>query len=80
MNKEEQRAMLAMEREANAFAMELLMPFDLIAADCRDIDLCDDQGIEKLARKYRVPNGAMATRINEVRSELADRFSEGEAT
>lgn len=58
----------AMHDEANAFAMELLMPFDLILRDAANIDLCDDGAVEKLAKRYRVPVAAMAARISEVRN------------
>lgn len=58
------------ETEANAFAMELLMPFDWIVRDCQGIDLCDERAVEKLARKYGVASTVMAVRIGEIRREL----------
>lgn len=58
----------AMEAEANAFAMELLMPHDWIVRDAANIDLCDDAAIAKLAKRYRVPAATMAIRIGEVRA------------
>lgn len=60
----------AMEIEANAFAMELLMPFDWIARDAEGIDICDDRAVTKLAKKYAVPPFTMAYRIGEIRREL----------
>lgn len=62
--------MARMEAEANAFAMELLMPFDWIVRDASGIDLCDERAVEKLAKKYRVAPTVMAVRIGEVRREL----------
>lgn len=60
-----------MHIEANAFAMELLMPFDWIVRDANGIDLCDDKAVTKLAKKYAVPPFTMAYRIGEVRSALS---------
>lgn len=60
-----------MEHEANLFAMELLMPFDFVVKDMKGLDLTDDQEIERLANRYRVPRGVMAMRIADVRTELA---------
>lgn len=56
--------------EANAFAMELLMPFDWVVRDCAGLDLADDDGVAKLAKRYRVPASVMAIRIGEVRMTL----------
>lgn len=61
----------AMEAEANAFAMELLMPFDWIKRDAVGIDLTDEVAVAKLAKKYRVPTVTMAVRIGEVREQAA---------
>lgn len=58
------------DSEANAFAMELLMPFDWIVRDAARLDLCDERAVEKLAKKYRVAPTVMAVRIGEVRREL----------
>lgn len=58
------------DAEANAFAMELLMPFDWIVRDANGLDLCDERGVEKLAKKYRVAATVMAVRIGEVRREM----------
>lgn len=63
----------AQDMEANAFAMELLMPFDWIVRDAADLCLTDDAGIAKLAKRYRVPTSVMAVRVGEVRRELEMR-------
>lgn len=63
----------ALDAEASAFAMELLMPFDWIVRDAAYIDLCDEEAVAKLAKKYRVPATAMAVRIGEVRIEALSR-------
>lgn len=54
-----------MEVEANAFAMELLMPEKFLRDDIgpEGVDLFDDVAVEKLAKKYRVPKSAMAARL-----------------
>ena len=60
-----------MEAEANAFAMELLMPADWLRADIESmggIDIEDDAKLTKLAKKYRVSLQVMAIRIGELRS------------
>lgn len=58
------------DAEANAFAMELLMPFDWIVRDANGIDLCDERAVAKLAKKYAVAPTVMAVRIGEVRREM----------
>jgi Zn-dependent peptidase ImmA (M78 family) len=60
----------ARDAEANAFAMELLMPFDWIVRDTEGLDLCDDHKVAKIAKKYAVPHSVMAARIASVRAEL----------
>ena len=57
--------MRRMEQEANAFAMELLMPESFLrkGIEAGGVDLFDIQAVEKLARKYRVPPAAMAARL-----------------
>lgn len=58
-----------MEAEANAFALELLMPEHLLRADIArmgGIDLAEDGAIEKLAKRYRVPLAAMAMRLSQL--------------
>lgn len=61
-----------MEVEANAFAMELLMPAHLVLRDSAGIDMCDDKAVEKLAKRYRVPTVTMAMRIGELRAQRAE--------
>jgi len=62
--------MAAMEAEANAFAMELLMPFDWVLKDCQGVDVSDERAVAKMASKYRVAPTVMAMRIGEVRARL----------
>jgi Zn-dependent peptidase ImmA (M78 family) len=54
------------EIEANAFASELLMPSELIAGAVgeRGLDIEDDEGIEVLAKKFRVSAAAMRYRLS----------------
>jgi Zn-dependent peptidase ImmA (M78 family) len=66
-----------MEHEANIFAMELLMPFDFVVKDIQGLDLTDDQEIDKMANRYRVPRGVIAMRIADVRAALAATATEG---
>ena len=52
------------EREANAFASELLMPEQLVAAALGPrVDIEDDETVGKLARKFRVSVAAMHYRL-----------------
>ena len=63
-----------MNDEANAFAMELLMPEHLLRADLQRIggvDIEDDRTLNRLAKKYRVSMPVMAMRLMEL-SMLAD--------
>jgi len=58
-----------MEREANLFAMELLMPESLLRADIKKmggIDLHDSNGIRNLAKQYKVDAGVMAARLGQL--------------
>jgi Zn-dependent peptidase ImmA (M78 family) len=54
-----------MEIEANAFASELLIPGDLLAAALEGggVDLEDEAAIEGLARRFRVSSAAMRFRL-----------------
>ena len=57
------------EREANLFAMYLLMPEELVKQEVKKmgkIDLCDDQAIAKLAKIFQVPVTLMAIRIGQI--------------
>lgn len=69
----EQMAMTArqMDIEANAFAMELLMPFDWIVRDAANLDLDDEKAVLRLAKKYKVAPFTMAFRLGEVREMLS---------
>ena len=53
------------EIEANAFASELLMPRDLIdkVLGERGLDIEDEEGVDALARKFRVSPAAMRFRL-----------------
>ena len=55
-----------MEIEANAFASELLIPGQLLAAALEGggVDLEDEAGIEALARRFRVSAAAMRFRLS----------------
>ena len=58
-----------MEREANYFARCLLMPRQFLLADLKalgGVDLCEDDQVSKLAKKYGVSISLMALRIYEV--------------
>jgi Zn-dependent peptidase ImmA (M78 family) len=58
--------MTDIEAEANEFAMELLMPSDWLLADVRKMggfDVCDDDKLAKLAKKYRVPVTLLTLRL-----------------
>ena len=59
------------EDEANAFAMELLMPEDFIRRDWEEyskgvIDIVEDANIAKMARRYRVSLQMMMFRLVEL--------------
>jgi Zn-dependent peptidase ImmA (M78 family) len=56
------------EIEANRFAAELLMPFDMITADLleRGIDAENEQELKELARKYQVSVQAITHRITNI--------------
>ena len=54
--------------EATAFAMELLMPANLVRAEIAKInfDIEDDAAVLKLARKFRVDPQVMVLRIGQL--------------
>ena len=59
----------AEEREANYFAMCLLMPESFVRAEMKKIgaiDIVDGTGIEKLARKFKVSAPLMTLRIGQL--------------
>lgn len=56
-----------MEAEANAFAMELLMPEEWLRKDIAGgFDIEDDAKLKKLAKKYGVSMQVMALRIGQL--------------
>jgi Zn-dependent peptidase ImmA (M78 family) len=58
-------------REANHFAMHLLMPTEFLLKDIEGgIDLTDDAAVKRLAERYRVPASLMALRLRDVTTEL----------
>lgn len=61
-----------MNAEANAFAMELLMPTAWLLADVHKlggVDIEDEKAMARLAKKYRVSTLVMASRLTELRLE-----------
>ena len=59
----------AKEREANYFAMCLLMPEQFVRDEVKKmggLDLVDDLKLNKLARKFQVSDGMMAMRLEQV--------------
>lgn len=64
------------EREANQFAMELLMPSEWVRREIRKlggIDLCDDKKIQKLAKMFGVPQTIMAIRLGQIGNDPTTR-------
>ena len=55
-----------MEIEANAFASELLIPGELLAAALQrgGVDIEDEVGVDGLARRFRVSPAAMRFRLS----------------
>ena len=66
-----------MEQEANAFAMELLMPYDWLVVDLQamhpPLDYESDKRIAGLAKKYGVSEQLMLVRIAALNSEADAR-------
>lgn len=65
-------ALAQMDREANAFAMELLMPEEWLRADLAKlggIDIEDERKIGKLAKKYGVSSPVMILRLAQLANE-----------
>lgn len=63
-----------MDREANQFAMELLMPEDAMTTKIMgrrdiDLDLSDEWELNVLVKKYGVPDYWLITRVNQLRSK-----------
>lgn len=67
----------AMDREATAFAMELLMPYDWLMADLQamdpPLDFEHDDRIAALARRYQVSEQLMLSRIGGLMAEATQR-------
>jgi len=57
-----------MEAEANEFAMELLMPTDLVVNEYRKapFDLADFKALKRLADKFRVEPQIMGLRLGQL--------------
>lgn len=51
-----------MDEEANIFAVYLLMPEGIFEKAIEGVDLFDDQELARVARKFRVPMGAVVYR------------------
>lgn len=63
-----------MEKEANEFAMRLLVPTEFLLKDMEaGIDLTDDRAVERMAHRYRVPVAVMVLRIQQVSKEHKKR-------
>lgn len=64
-----------MEREANQFAMELLMPEQMVIdAVCNfhdGFDLTNDDDVQNLAERFVVPASAMAIRIHDLHDKIS---------
>ncbi|WP_405232049.1 ImmA/IrrE family metallo-endopeptidase [Lentisalinibacter salinarum] len=60
------------EIEANRFAAELLMPYEMITADLVDfdIDIEDEEALKELAARYQVSVQAMTHRITNLLKNL----------
>ena len=60
------------EIEANRFAAELLMPYDMIMSDLveYDIDIEDEEELRGLADKYQVSVQALTHRITNLLNDL----------
>lgn len=60
----DQELLAKMNREANIFAMHLLMPSPLLRKHMpKGLDLTDDKAIAALAAKFKVPASVMAIRL-----------------
>lgn len=58
------------DNEADYFAMCLLMPEEFVRREVRSaggIDIADDKGMAKLAKKFGVSTTAMALRIGQIK-------------
>lgn len=62
-----------MDAEANAFAMELLMPADFVRDELKKMggfDIEDEKKLKKLADKFRVSVPVMTIRLGQLSSVL----------
>lgn len=55
-----------LDAEANAFAMELLMPSEWLLRDLKGVDLFDEAKLAKIAKRYRVPVSLMMLHYGEI--------------
>lgn len=63
------------EREANQFAMELMIPMEWLRRELRayrKMDLLDDSVVKDLAKKFRVPVALMGMRLGELYREKGE--------
>lgn len=63
----------AMEVEANAFAMELLMPEDWLRAEIArmgGVDIEDERKMKALAKKFRVSEPVMILRLGQLSERM----------
>lgn len=59
-----QKSIAVMDEEASIFVAYLLMPEGLFERAMKDVDLLDDEAVAKVARKFRVPSGAVHFRYH----------------
>lgn len=60
---------LTMQREANAFALELLVPTLFLRLDLEKlggVDIEDERAVERLARRYKVSRQVMTLRLGQM--------------
>lgn len=64
------------EIEANKFAAELLMPYEMVLADLRsnEFDLESEEAVGKLAKKYGVSVQAMTHRVTNLLDEIMSAY------
>ena len=55
-----------MDHEANYFAMCLLLPKDLVLKEVKQLDLCDDDGLKRISRKFGVSLTLMVLRLRDL--------------
>lgn len=62
-DKESSKGVDLEEREANAFAAEILMPARFLQHDLDDLDVQNEEQLKKLAKKYGVSEQALVFRL-----------------